>query len=359
MVSAIGSLDPERLRKIPPRFHAQHEFCFHIHDSMLSMFLEVAETRYPTVKLDFSSEEEVAAFRDASDPITYFLENGRRELAKELSVGQAMMATFSDFFNFLYEGLVALEKRKFVVSYALLRKPFKENLLLLTMMLTDDEKFFSGLEASPAENFGHPGIQDTHRLSAFEAAKDLIPFADFVDPKILHDTIFDVGFAGGLAPLFDKATHLVTNRKQIRTEDLNLNFIFKNPADNDVYENVYRSLSYILLYSMLLQIELFRKAGFKSESLSRWFSLTGLGTFSALFGQRKCEIRKFVNSAMKPFLDCPHCGNKVSVTKYGAARFFTAHKLHCKSCDREHDFPLFWILSKVEWSLESASGRGP
>lgn len=358
MVAApLGLIEPSRLRNIPPEFQPHHEFCFHLHDSMLSMFKELAERKFPTVQLDFDDPSEAEAFTSSSDPIGYFLENGYRDLAKQLTVGQAMMAVFSDFFNFIYEGLIALEKRKFVVALALFRKPLKENLLYLTIMLADDEAFFKGIENSPAKSFGHPGLQDTHRRSYFERAKSLIPFAEFVDPTTLHDLIFDVGNESGLAPLFDKATHLVTGRAQIATEDFNLNFVFKSPADDDVYATIYSQLSYILLYAMLLEIELFKKAGFKSEKLAQWFSLTGLGSYSGLFLKGSCSICAGMNRILKPFLICPHCGEPVKIRKNEAARFFSAHKLSCRKCRHEHDFPLFWLLSKAEWSITD-DGKG-
>lgn len=358
MVAApLGLIDPNRLAKIPPEYRSQHEFCFHLHDSMLSMFMELAKLRYPTISVNFDTPGDVERFHAASDPITYFIDNGQRDIAKDLSVGQAMMAVLSDFFNFIYEAMIALEKRKFVVFFALLRKPLKENLLYLTIMLADDEAFFKGLENSPAKSFGHPGIQDTHRRAYFEKAKQLIPFSEFVDPALLHDIIFDVGNENGLAPLFDKAAHLVTGRTQIETEDLNLNFVFKNPMDNDIYQSIYRQLSYILLYAMLLQIELFKKAGFDSERVAQWFSLTGLGSYSGLFGKGYCPIRSSMNRLLKPFLICPHCEAPVRIRKNEAARFFTSHKLWCRKCEHEHDFPLFWLLSKSKWSI-SDDGEG-
>jgi hypothetical protein len=159
---------------------------------MLSMFLELAGYKYPTVRLAFESAGDLNLFHQADDPITFLRDIGQRELAKTLSVGQAMIAIWSDFFNFIYEGLIALEKRKFVVAFSLLRKPLKENLLYLTMILVDEDDFFDKLEKSPAEGFGHPGIQDSHRRSYFAEAKKLIPYGDFVDPENLHNLIFNV-----------------------------------------------------------------------------------------------------------------------------------------------------------------------
>jgi hypothetical protein len=52
---------------------------------------------------------------------------------------------------------------------------------------------------------------------------------------------------------------------------------------------------------MLLEIELFKKAGFNSDKLARWFSLTGLGAYSALFLKGRCTIAASMNRLLKEF----------------------------------------------------------
>lgn len=318
---------------------------------MLRVFQELAAQRYPTVRLEFGDPEVAAKFAESQDPIGLLMEFGEWDLAKQLTVGQAMMAVLGDFFNFVFEALAALEKRKFVVFYSLLRKPLKENLLYLTMMFVDDQRFFENLKQAPGQKFNHPGISESARISYFERAVSEMKFSDFIDPAALHSIIFDMKLADGLAPLFDKATHLSTSRSQIRTEDFNLNFVFKNPLTNDVFENVYGKLSYILLYALKLELSLFQKAGFDTERLDKWYTLTGLGAYNALFGKGRCGIKDGLAASFGDFLDCPHCNAKITIKKYQAARFFTSHQLRCEACGRDHDFPLFWLLSKGEWKI--------
>lgn len=350
-VLPLETLSSERTELIPRKFRTHHEFCFHLHDSMLRIFHELAEQRYPTIRLNFEDQETAAKFADNNDPIGLLMELEEWELVKELTVGQAMMAVLSDFFNFVYEALTALEKRKFVVFYALLRKPFKENLLYLTMMFVDDQEFFENLKDIPGEKFNHPGLQEQARRKYFREAIAELKFADFVEADLLHDIIFDIKMDDGLAPLFDKATHLSTSRSQIRTEDLNLNFIFKNPMTNDVFENVYSKLAYILLFALRLELALFEKAGFQTEKLAKWYTLTGLGAYNGLFGKGQCGIKNGLVSAFGDLLQCPHCGEKAKIPKFQAARFFISHKLRCGFCGHDHDFPLFWLLAKADWNI--------
>jgi len=51
----------------------------------------------------------------------------------------------------VHEALKALEKRKFVVAFALLRKPLKQSLMFATWICADAQNFFTQLERSPAD----------------------------------------------------------------------------------------------------------------------------------------------------------------------------------------------------------------
>ena len=60
---------------------------------------------------------------------------------------------------------------------------------------------------------------------------------------------------GSFQKFFQHAVHLITTWKiittwktEIRTPSENFNFIFKNPADDDIYDFVYQHLPYVLLF---------------------------------------------------------------------------------------------------------------
>lgn len=350
---SLGTLDAARLKNIPPDLRERHEFCFFIHDSMLSIFRELSDAKFPTYKVKLEDEEEAERLSMASDPISYFIENGHADIAQKLSVGQAIMALTGDFLHFIYETLTALEKRKFAVAFSLLRKPFKENLLFLSMILADEDRFFADLGDSPADKFDFPEMSEKRRREIFDAAIAKVPLASFASSRNLISYVFDRNEPNGFAPMFDKALHLVTRNKAIKTEEFNLNFIFKNPMDNDIYEHVYQGMAYVMMYALLLVIELFKRAGGDSDRLANWFSMVNLSTYHALFEKGRSPLVGVMNRTFKSFLKCPHCTAPVKVTKGNSARFFVAQKLSCKSCGLDHDFPLFWLMSQANWSIHA------
>ena len=64
----------------------------------------------------------------------------------------------------------ALEKRKFTVALALLRKPFKENLFLAAWACADEEGFHRALADGPDQHMAGRRLQPGKRKDIFAAA---------------------------------------------------------------------------------------------------------------------------------------------------------------------------------------------
>jgi hypothetical protein len=357
-IHTLNYLDPERLVLIPRRQRVQHELCFYIHDAMVNLLQAAESHEVSVVQYTFRDKREANAFEKRNDPTAFFLENGRRDVAMQITLNQVNLALFADLLHFVHEALRALEKRKFVVAFALLRKPLKQNLMFATWMCAEPQHFFNQLERSPANHMEEKDLPKDRRLELLRKAISLVENPDAFDAQLVHDIIFEKNFSNGFASLFDKANHLVTSRGHLmRTEELNLNFIFKNLGENDLYEHVYPRLAYILFYLVLLQIELYSRMQTVEKSFTNWIFLTALGAYESLFVKGPSRIVTSLNRSLKEFLSCPHCRKPIKITKSGAARFFVAEELACGHCGADHRFPLFWLLSKSQWSISGGDRR--
>src|SRR3546814_13955451 len=120
---------------------------------------------------------------------------------------------------------------------------------------------------------------------------------------MLFDYSNDRGFAG----LFDKTTHLFTKRKGNETENYNINFIFKDPRDNDIYDSCYGMIAYILLAIHIFQIELASRMKFAKASYLEHLLRTSVGAYEAIFGKRRSKMIPFFNRQFREFMKCPVC----------------------------------------------------
>ncbi|MGN6210028.1 hypothetical protein [Asticcacaulis sp.] len=131
----IGLIDPNRIKNIPFKHQAQHEFCFHLHDLMAQLLVEM-EANDDGVSFNIETEEDLHLFKSGIHPLDFLAQSGREALERRAVINHMSRALYADMLHFIYEGLIALEKRKFSVAFALLRKPFKEGMLLGRRLIT-------------------------------------------------------------------------------------------------------------------------------------------------------------------------------------------------------------------------------
>ncbi|MBK4215226.1 hypothetical protein JJJ17_04730 [Paracoccus caeni] len=348
-MKSIGIIPRDRLVHMPRRYHARHEFCFHLHDLMVGLLVQMESTRAGDVKIDLA-EGDQERLDNSPHVLDFLAASGRGEIERRIVVNHMAIALYADLLHFVYEALRALEKRKFAVAFSLLRKPFKESLLIAAQICVDETALFAKLK-SDAANLLNRRELDEQRTR--QLLKDAISVACkgpcIVQADTVYDTVFDRKNALGLAGLFDKATHLITENSQIRTENYNINFIFKNPSDDDVYSGeTYQQIAMVLQFLALMQINLYGRMTEISRHHRNWLLFTSLGTFEALFASGSAPITRFVRSAFGELLKCGLCEKRMRLLKTDAPRFFIAERIECSECGVDQGFPFGWLLSQFD-----------
>ena len=117
----------------------------------------------------------------------------------------------------------------------LLRKPLKEGMLIVAMMCADEVTFFEKTKNDVKNLLNRNQLDEQAIKDLLESAITASRASSFADAELIYDAAFNFQNDLGLARLFDKATHLVTEFRRNPTEDYNLNFIFRNPMDDDVF----------------------------------------------------------------------------------------------------------------------------
>ncbi len=349
---AIGIIDPDRLKHIPKKYWAQHEFCFHIHDLMTSLLVQMEMQEAGRIEFEIESEEDRRLLESGIHVLDFLNKSGRAELERRAVVNHVCNALFSDILHFVYEALRCLEKRKFSVALTLLRKPLKEGMLILAMMCADEVSFFDRMKNDAKNLLNRNQLDEQAIIALLESAIDVSRASSFADAKLIYDTVFNFQNDLGLAGLFDKATHLVTGFRRNQTEDYNLNFIFKNPIDDDVFSGgTYAHLAMLILFLHVMQIELYGRMREPSKKYQNWMLFTSLGAYEALFTKGRSKMTGLLNSNFNEFMQCPNCDAQLRIKKAEAPRLFIGERLDCQQCMTDHHFPLGWLLSKIDFDL--------
>ena len=236
---------------LPKGYKIAHDLCFAIHDILLEYLISGEASGALITKFDLSDAD--AEVLKARGNIFDWLEStGRTDDRARILKTTILPAVLSDMLHCVYEALQASRKGKLNVTFILLRKPLQETLFLLESIVIDELDFASKLANNPLllrpkTAGGYDGHKARIRRVLVLLVRTLGFDADYI-AQLRYSKIED-GFDG----VCNKAMHLFTEHEDIRTELLNINFVFSTPdAKISQWSYLYSRLPYLLYYSMCI-----------------------------------------------------------------------------------------------------------
>lgn len=216
---------------LPKDFRSSHDFAFFLYREVANtvVFGEKAQIFRSEFILKSESEAEVFKRLSGEELLTWLQENGYGDVYLDIAYRQMMVALLADFCNFVYEALSCSEKGKLTVSYALLRKPFKENLFYLEWLLADPGDLISKFCFEPPSTLAlSNSVSKERKIEIIKGAMEKTHHPDWISHQFLYDLRYTKAIDYGLESIWNKAIHLVTTFKAFPTESQNLNFVFSN-----------------------------------------------------------------------------------------------------------------------------------
>lgn len=344
----LGLLDTDRLLLLPIKYWSHHEFCFYLHDQMVELLVQYENCGAHNWVVDaFERAKEKHGIPDDNiDILDLLRQKGLVPLYRHHIVSHLVLGLTSDMLHFLYEALRCFEKRKFSVGFALLRKPLKENLLFLSWILGKEDDFLERFEKNNYSTLN--GIDVSRRKEILSAAIDRLPTKEAFESSVLEEMIFSKTASQSFEPVWQRATHLITSQgAALRTEDLNINFIFHDNASDELYETLYQKLPYVLLYTIQVALECFSQVLPANEHTTSHLLLASMGAYECLFERRKASgVTAMLRRHLKPFLKCIHCQTQIKLTRENAIRMYFRESLECQKCGLPTPIPLYWIFAR-------------
>jgi len=235
----------------PSYLEQAHDLCFLNHDILVELLRSGEKNKIFHQNINFRSKDDQELLEKSDNIFEWFEITGRKLEYVETIRRSVFQALLSDFLHFIYESLSCSKKEKLTVSYALLRKPIQENLLLLEIMAIDIHDFSNKLTENPlalrAKNYG--GIEGhTKRIQSVLEILGEERFNAAYLAQLRYQKSED-GFDG----ICNKSMHLFTEHKKIKTENMNINQIFSGTDSKKTqWYFLYSRLPYILFYARSL-----------------------------------------------------------------------------------------------------------
>lgn len=252
-------LSPKSGRTVlPDRYLFGHELCFLTHDILAELIVSAEQQGVFSERFTFRDNADSLAFENADDVFAWFDATGRKEERAGFLRRTVFPALMSDFLHFVYEALESSRKAKLNITYALLRKPLQENLFLLELIASDLHSFATHLTENPlllrSQKAGGLDVHNRRIASVLTTLGEAERFDAGYLAQLRYDKNADDGFDG----ICNKAVHLFTEHHAIRTEKLNINFIFSDwDAKLTQWGYLYSRLPYLLAYAHCLAEHVF------------------------------------------------------------------------------------------------------
>lgn len=348
---------------LPDDFRNSHEYAISVHDEIVAVVKAGAEQGvWGQVGIQLRPEHNVAAFASLQGEALWdwLEEQGYQDALDEMALRNTAGAVSSDFCNFVLEALRCSEKGKLTVSYALLRKPFRESLYILEWMLADRAAFlraFHDVQAEPL-SVGTAYRQQT-LLPTIEKAASLTETTAVLPAQFLFDLRYNRTATFGFEPLWNQALHLVTTKNFCRTTRQNLNFVFSDEAAlSSQWHHLYRTAPLLINYARELIELLLQQLGGNSPDLNERAFLRMAG--SALWGAEMGSLREGNVPRELPTLElpefslpCVRCKEFYALSLEDFSGLFYQRQFKCPKCSRT------WSLKQVLDPLRTLENQSP
>lgn len=321
---------------LPQEFHFSHNFCFFLHDQLVAALKAGEEASIFDAEL--VSDREVPADLGGEALFEWLSDNGHRSVILDMYYRQITAALMADMLHFVYESLRCSAKGKLTVSFALLRKPLKENLFYLEWLLADPSDMLSAFEDEKPSAKSIKLLSDVRKKEVIRIAVEKTSMGPWLDPEMIYDLRYNKRFSVGFEDLFQKANHLVTSFKALETEPANFNFVFSDDnAHQSQWSGLYSYLPLLLLHAVEVVESLLSTFAKRKEGIDLTRIRNAIGfAYWIDSGPHKhlgADALKDMRSALlSEELPCPSCDAQIFSSEESLITLYNENTVCCSKC---------------------------
>jgi len=300
---------------LPDKYQFKHNFVYFLYNILAKIVKTGENTGVFQYAFELKDSNDLKAIENLpKESIIDFLQkNGYETEANELIKRQIFDAVLSDFLQFIDNALLTSEKAQLSVTFALLRKPLKDNLLILEWILADSSDFLKEFKSNDSHKFiAIDKINKEKKIQIISKAIDKTE-KTFLPADFIYELRYDKTKRYGFEPIWNKANHIVTCNKNYATEDMNLNFVFSQESGKISQWNIlYRTLPSLLLYTIFICDSVYKTFSSNESIISQELYIRLVSSY----GLSENHLRESNDQSMEliPFI-CRKCNSIVELDK--------------------------------------------
>ncbi|SOD55339.1 hypothetical protein [Pseudoxanthomonas wuyuanensis] len=326
---------------LPQELHFSHNFCFFLHDQLVAALQLGEEAKIFDVEL--ISDQKISEGLTGESLFEWLDDNGHQSVILDMYYRQITAALLADMLHFLYEALRCSEKGKITVSFALLRKPLKENLFYLEWLLADPSDMLAAFKDDRPSAKSVRLLTDVRKKEIIRLAVEKTSMGHWLDSELIYDLRYNKRFSSGFEDLFQKANHLVTSFKALETEPANFNFVFSDDhARQSQWNGLYSYLPPLLLHAVEVVEALLATFSKRQEGIDLTQIRSAIGfAYWIDSGPHKHlgadALRNMKSALLSDELPCPSCNAQVFSSDESLITLYNENTVSCSSCGWSFD----------------------
>lgn len=339
--------------KLPNEFWRSQNLCWYLHDVIMSMFVEATSEDLMDTTIDINNEEEADSLDNCDDVYSWLKERGRNEEFVNIFCKDLSMRLLGDFLNYIHEVLSNLERGKLTIACDLLRKPFKDNLLYLEWLLYNDVELSNLVYEGKVNKYARGvknELKETYVKKIVEYNISQNRFINGFGNKNIEKSIYNIRYnynsPNSLELVWNKATHLVTTYRKIKSE--NFNFIYNDMYDYyDYWDYLYGKLPTLLLYTLGIVENIFDKYFKKISNATKLYNFSLImGKFCGDDENLREEFTDLGDGKLN--LICENCKKIIKVSKPESYIFYNYWNIMCPKCKQDINTCRYFFLENYK-----------
>ena len=324
------------------KFHKIHNLCAIVYDQLTEIFSQENYSTLNSTKfnIDKDNDVDVEKFENREiHALDWLKTNGLNDEIRQVLVKHVTMSVLADFVNFIFESLSCAMRGKMAVAYALLRKPLTDELLIFEQILDNDEDFINRFFHDGEPSNYDPSARNIDKrkiiANALKKSKPNIVF----NSELIYDLRYGKTLGKGINGISNHALHIVTNDKNYKTTEQNLNFVFSTKEDVlEYWNNYYFHVPYLLIYSVSVVDNIISKFLTSKENehflnVKVMIRLIGILLWDEWRdGEKNKNSKIFELLAGNLKLDCEECGANIELERADFELFLETGTFLCPTC---------------------------
>ena len=246
--------------QIPRKFKFSHRYSWFLYNNITRSYNTLIKRKVFETGVTFKRTNEMKEYLklDKDESLNWLKQNYPKKHS-QIIFNTVIPYIIEDMLCHIYEALVNSEKGNLGITFTLLRKPLKDNLLIVEWFLYNYKEFYEIFINEEPKKYSPADIEKLKIIEIVKGAVGKLSGDAFINEETIYNLRYNKDDDFTLNMIWQNSSHLVTTRHtRSKTEKMGFNFLFMGKNEKEeLWEGLYARLPYLLYYISEVQAELF------------------------------------------------------------------------------------------------------